>query len=80
MDPADLKRWHENHRVAAARERQDLASNPPTAAQAFAAALSLLVFDESLNGSPFNRHDPVSVREDHEMWEAWARLRARWPR
>jgi hypothetical protein len=80
MDPVALKRFIENHRAAEARVREDARQNPLTAAQAFAAAMALLNLDEQLNGSPFQRHDPVSEREDAAMWEAWAKLRERWPR
>ena len=80
MDRADIQRWAANHRAAAAREAAELRQHPLTPAEAFASALALLRYDESMNGSPFERADPVSAREDHEMWEAWAKLRARWPR
>jgi len=42
--------------------------------------MELLNLDEQLNGPPFERHDPVSEREDAAMWEAWTKLRERWPR
>ena len=80
MDPRDIRRWAENHRAAAALEAQDARRNPLSAEESFAAAMMLLNWDETLNGSPFERHDPVTEREDREMWEAWAKLRARWPR
>lgn len=76
VNPVDIRRWAENHRAAAARELAELRPLPPD--QAFAAAMALLEFDEQLNGSPFDRDDPVTVREDAEMYEAWAKLRARW--
>jgi hypothetical protein len=80
MDPRALKRWIENQRAAEARAREDAKQNPLTASQAWAAAMELLNFDEQLNGPPFERYDPVSDREDAAMWEAWAKLRAGWPR
>jgi hypothetical protein len=46
-------------------------------ADAFASALALLVFDELQNGSPFERIDPVSDREDEQMRAAWTKLRER---
>lgn len=49
-----------------------------TAAEAFDAALALLAWDEQCNGSPFERKDPVSDREDAKMWDDLARLRKRW--
>jgi hypothetical protein len=78
MDAGDIRRWAANHRAAAAREAVEARQNPMTADQAFASALALLVFDEKQNGSPFERRDPVSDREDEEMWSAWTKLRARW--
>lgn len=79
MNREDLRRWAENHRVAAERELQELRDRPTTPQQAIAAALELLRFDESLHGDPFRRVDPVSRREDEQMWEAWRILRLRWP-
>ena len=80
MNPEDLRRWVENHRAAAARERALMRDKPLPPSEAFAAALSLMLLNESLNGSPFDRTDPVSEREDEEARAAWAKLRARWPR
>jgi hypothetical protein len=80
MDPDDIRRWDANYRAAAARERQETARHPLTPEEAFDAAMALLVLDEELNGSPFERTDPVSQREDEQVWAAWAKLRARWPR
>jgi hypothetical protein len=80
MNRSDVRRWAENHRMAAAREREFLRQHPLTTSQAFAAALSLLVFDESQNGSPFERADSVTLREDAQVRDAWTKLRARWPR
>jgi hypothetical protein len=80
VNRADIRKWAENHRAAAEREAAELRGRPLSSADAFASALALLRYDESLNGSPFGRVDPVSAREDQEMWEAWAKLRARWPR
>jgi hypothetical protein len=77
VNPADIRRWAENHRAAAARELAE--SRPLSPARAYASAMALLEFDERLNGSPFERIDPVTAREDAEMYEAWAKLRARWP-
>ncbi|HEV8659489.1 MAG TPA: hypothetical protein VGS96_12785 [Thermoanaerobaculia bacterium] len=78
MDPHDVRVWNDNQRAAAAREVVEMQRNALTPAQAFASAMALLTWDESQNGSPFERDDPVSVREDLQMWEAWALLRARW--
>ncbi|HEV7428530.1 MAG TPA: hypothetical protein VGQ46_19410 [Thermoanaerobaculia bacterium] len=78
MDPRDIRKWAANHRAAAAREAAEARAHPMTAEQAFASALALLAFDETQNGSPFTRYDPVSIREDEQTWEDWAKLRARW--
>ncbi len=78
MNPDDLRRWIENHRCAAEREMAELRRNPPTTDDAIAAAMALLRYDETLHGSPFERDDPVSRREDQEAWESWRQLRARW--
>lgn len=78
MNPDDIRTWVANHRAAAAREAAEVRRHPLAAGEAFAYAMDLLQFDESLNGSPFERLDPVSEREDQQMWEAWAKLRARW--
>ena len=80
MNADDIRKWDANFRAVAAREREDAAAHPLTPNEAFDAALALLVLDEQLNGSPFERFDPVSEREDEQAREAWAKLRARWPR
>lgn len=80
MDARDLRRWASDHRAAAARERQAAWGERMSAAEAFAAALALLRFDEEQNGSPFGRSDPVSAREDARVREAWDTLRRRWRR
>ena len=76
MDRTDIRRWAENHRAAAARELREV--RPLSPSDAFASAMALLEFDERLNGSPFERNDPVTAREDAAMYEAWTKLRARW--
>jgi hypothetical protein len=78
MNPGDVRRWAENHRRAAERELQELRQHPMPPDQAIAAATALLRFNESLNGDPFRREDPISRREDEQMWEAWRTLRLRW--
>jgi len=80
MNPDDIRTWAANHRAAAAREAAERRGRPLTPDDAFASAMALLAWDEQQNGSPFEREDPVSLREDREMWDAWAKLRARWPR
>jgi hypothetical protein len=78
VDPNDIRKWAANHRAAAAREREEARLHPLTPAQALAYVTSLIAFDQMQNGSPFDRYDPVTVREDEQMWDAWARLRTRW--
>lgn len=76
MRPEDVRKWAENHRAAAERVAQDAQRNPLTPAAAFAAALELLRWDELSNGAPFDRRDPISEREDRQVWDAWSKLRA----
>lgn len=76
MSPDDIRRWAENHRAAQAKEAEYARQHRLSAQESFALAMELLRFDEQMNGDPFTRHDPVSEREDREMWEAWAKLRA----
>lgn len=64
MNRDDIRKWDANHRAAAARIREEEARRPLTPNEAFDAAMALLVLDEELNGSPFQRFDPVSERED----------------
>jgi len=78
VDPRDIREWAANHRAAAAREAAEARCHPVSAEEAFASALALLAFDEKQNGSPFERPDPVSDRENEQMWEDWAKLRAWW--
>ena len=80
MDPNDIRKWAENHRAAAAREVAEMRNRPLSSEESFASAMALLNFDELMNGDPFARRDPVTEREDREMYEAWAKLRRRWPR
>ena len=73
-----MRTWAANHRASAAREQAELRRRRPTPKEAFASALALLNFDERLNGSPFGRYDPITEREDRQMWDAWTKLRERW--
>ena len=76
MNPDDIRRWAENQRAAQQKEAEYARQHPLSAQESFALAMELLRFDEQMNGDPFARYDPVSEREDREMWEAWAKLRA----
>ena len=80
VDPHDMRRWAEDHRAGAARERREARQHPLTAAQAFEAALALLAYDEMRNGSPFERSDAVGVREDEQARRTWTKLRMNWRR
>jgi hypothetical protein len=79
VEKADLRRWVDNRRAVARLEQAHLtdAWGPP--AQAIAAALSLIALEGRLHGWP-PPPDPVTDREDHAMWERFARLRARFVR
>jgi hypothetical protein len=78
VDARDIRTWAANHRAGAEREREEVRRRPLTPAQAYEAALALLVFDEAQNGDPFLRQDAVSDREDEQVLQTWAKLRARW--
>lgn len=80
MKAEDVRKWVDDHRAAAKRVAADARRNPLNAQEAYAAALELLKWDERVNGSPFERRDPITEEEDARMWEAWAKLRARWGR
>jgi hypothetical protein len=69
-----MLRWVSNHRAVARREAQELARDAGTPEQAISAALGLVALYGSLHGWP-GPEDPVSLREDREMWERFARLR-----
>jgi len=81
MNADDIRRWSENHAVAAARELKEMRRNPLSPAAAFKAALSLLAFDEAQNGSPFERpHDTLEAEDDEKVRNVWTTLRLRWKR
>ncbi len=76
MNRDDVRRWVENQRAAQVKEAEWAREHRLTPAESFALAMELLRFDEQMNGDPFARRDSVSEREDREMWETWAKLRA----
>ncbi|HKR63358.1 MAG TPA: hypothetical protein VJZ00_06465 [Thermoanaerobaculia bacterium] len=78
MDADDIRRWVENHRAAADRVAAEARKAPLTPSESFAHAMALLRFDETINGDPFSREDPVTAREDEQMWTMWTRLRRGW--
>jgi hypothetical protein len=74
VTPEDLVRWVENHRAAARREAQEIAQNPPDVEEAIAAGLALAALYGAMHGWPPGE-DPITAREDREMWERFSRLR-----
>ena len=79
MSENDWKRFVDERRAVARIERQLLRQNPPTPEQAVADALELLNIYESLHGDPFVK-DEITLREEEQVRETWARLIERWPR
>jgi len=79
MDPEALRRFVRNHQAVEEIEAQEWSNRPWSTERAWAAAMELLLFDEAINGDPFNRYDPVTDEEDEAMWQAWEKLRAGWP-
>ena len=79
VNKADLRRWVENRRIMARVEQAHLADTWGPPAQAIKAALNLIALEGRLHGWPASP-DPVTDREDHAMWERFARLRARFVR
>lgn len=75
VNKADIRRWVDDRRAVARREETCLADawGPPE--QSIAAALSLIALEGRLHGWP-PPADPVTDREDHQMWARFARLRA----
>ena len=78
MDPESIRRWVAGRQLAARREKQELRERGPNPQESIARALDLIRLTEDLYGWPIPE-DPVSQREDREMYETWARLRAGWP-
>jgi hypothetical protein len=76
MDPEDLRAWVASRRAAAERERQELRDKGPDPEFAIRSALDLLALTEELHGWPVPE-DEVTRREDLQMWENWARVRAK---
>ncbi len=75
MRPEDLRRWVAQKRDAERVER-DLARGRDVVPDPIAAALDLIRLGGRLHGWPVEE-DPVSRREDLEMYDRWARLRRR---
>lgn len=75
MRPEDLRRWVAQKRDAERYERAE-ARDHAIVPDPIAAALDLIRLAGRLQGWPVG-DDPVSVREDLEMYDRWARLRRR---
>jgi hypothetical protein len=75
VSKADWRRWVENQRAVARVQANDLQDTWGPPSRAIAASLELLGLYERLHGWP-PADDPVTKREDLEMWERFARLRA----
>lgn len=76
MDPDDLRAWVASRRAAAEREREELREKGPGPEFAIRSALALIALTERLHGWPVPE-DEVTRREDLQMWENWARVRAK---
>lgn len=71
----DWRRWVENQRAVAHRQAQEPLDAFGRPANAIAASLQLIALYGRLHGWPAPE-DPVTRREDLEMWERFSRLRA----
>jgi hypothetical protein len=54
--------------------RRKIAQNPPDVEEAIAAGLALAALYGAMHGWPPSE-DPITAREDREMWERFSRLR-----
>lgn len=75
MEPEDLRRWVASRRAAEEREKEELRRIGPRPEEAIRGALGLVDLAGYLHGWPLPE-DPVTVREDAEVREIWARVRA----
>lgn len=73
MRPEDLRRWVEDQRAAAERERV-AARDRGFSRDPIRAGLELIDLVIELHGWPIPE-DPVTQREDELAWEQWVRLR-----
>lgn len=72
MSDADLVRWVQSRREAAAREREHFGADPRAAIES---ALALVALTARLHGWP-PEEDPITRREDEHARNAWGRVRA----
>jgi hypothetical protein len=75
MIAEDLLRWVESRRAAEERERMETRNAGPSSAEAIQGALALVALTVRLHGWP-PLEDPVTLREDAQARERWARVRA----
>lgn len=75
-DDEAVRAWARNRRAVSAVEVRELTTEWGTSSQAFSAALALLGLYAQTNGWP-PPQDPVDWREDLEVWDRFATLRAR---
>ena len=74
QEKQDLRRWVENHRVAADLEREVVRSRGAFVPDPIAAAFSLIATTRRLYGWPVPE-DAVTRREDEHSQQQWVRLR-----
>jgi hypothetical protein len=72
-NPEGIRRWVENCRAVAARDRSQTGAGID-AASPVRMALDLIAIARTLQGWPIPR-DAVSRREDELRWHYWSRLR-----
>lgn len=77
MDRAEVTRWLASRRAAAERERQEAREAGVEAEEAITAGLALIRLGGELHGWPVPE-DPVTRREDEQLYATWVRLREGW--
>jgi hypothetical protein len=75
----DWKAFVERWRIAEKAERELARRDPMRPELAIELSLEMLNLYESLHGNPFVK-DPITLREEEEVRQAWKRLRERWRR
>ena len=75
MEPQDLRRWVEGRRATEERERAEQRERGVDREWAVRSSLALNALFASLHGWP-PPEDQVTAREDEQVRESWARVRA----